>query len=128
MKIRFAVILLFISTSLFLAISCSKSSEDKLQNNGGGSCDTTDMKYTANVLPILQANCYSCHGNGNTAGSGGISLDGYANLKQYADNGFLAGNITHSPGYVGMPYGLPKLPDCEINTILDWINRGAQNN
>ena len=111
-----------------LAISCSKNSEDKLNSNTGSTCDTVNMKYTTDIVPILQANCYSCHGAGNTAGSGGISLDSYANLKVYADNGFLAGNITHAAGYVAMPYGLPKLPDCEINRILDWINRGSQNN
>jgi len=128
MKFRIPILLFVIACFLFLVISCSKSSEDKLNNNGGSACDTVNMKYTADVLPILQANCYSCHSNGNTAGSGGISLDSYDGLKKYADNGFLAGNITHAAGYVGMPYGLPKLPDCEINTILDWIKRGAQNN
>jgi hypothetical protein len=29
---------------------------------------------------------------------------------------------------VAMPYGLPKMDDCSINKILDWINRGALNN
>lgn len=128
MKFRIPIILLVTACPLLLVISCSKSSEDKLNNNGGSACDTVNMKYATDVLPILQANCYSCHGNGNTAGSGGISLDSYDGLKKYADNGYLAGNITHAAGYIGMPYGLPKLPDCEINTILDWIKRGAQNN
>jgi uncharacterized membrane protein len=126
MKICLSIVL--ISFLFVLVISCSKSSEDKLNSNTGSTCDTVNMKYTTDVVPILQANCYSCHGEGNTAGSGGISLDSYDNLKQYADNGILAGNITHAAGYVAMPYGLPKLPDCEINTILDWINRGSQNN
>ena len=126
MKIRLSIVL--ISSLFVLVISCSKSSEDKLNSNTGSTCDTVNMKYTTDVVPILQANCYSCHGEGNTAGSGGISLDSYDNLKQYADNGILAGNITHAAGYVAMPYGLPKLPDCEINTIRDWINRGSQNN
>jgi hypothetical protein len=126
MKICLSIVL--ISSLFVLVISCSKSSEDKLNGNTGSTCDTVNMKYTTDVVPILQANCYSCHGEGNTAGSGGISLDSYDNLKQYADNGILAGNITHAAGYVAMPYGLPKLPDCEINTILDWINRGSQNN
>lgn len=128
MKIRLSIILVFISGSLFLMISCSKSSEDKLSSNGGNTCDTANMQYAADVVPILQANCYGCHGNGNTAGSGGISLDSYTQLKIYADNGVLQGNITHAAGFVAMPYGLPKLADCDINTIIDWINRGSQNN
>ncbi len=127
MKTNLFIILLFISFPLLLVLSCSKISEDKLNNNSGNTCDTANIKYTTNVTPILQANCYSCHSNGNTDGSGGISLDTYAGLKKYADNGFLRGNITHAPGYIGMPYGRPKLDDCSINKIIDWINRGAQN-
>ena len=127
MKNRFFIISGFTGFVLLLLISCSKTSEDKLVSSRVSGCDTANMQYTANVLPILQANCYSCHGNGSTDGSGGIHLDSYASLKQYADNGYLRGNITHAPGYIGMPYGLPKMDDCSINKILDWINRGAQN-
>jgi hypothetical protein len=36
--------------------------------------------------------------------------------------------VTHAPGFVGMPYGLPKLPDCEVNTIVAWVHQGALNN
>lgn len=111
---------------LALTYSCTKGSQDVL--SGGATCDTVGMQYTANVVPILQENCYSCHGTGNTAGSGGILLEGFANIKPYATNGQLVGNVTHAPGYVPMPYGLPKLPDCEVNTIVDWVNNGAQNN
>jgi hypothetical protein len=113
-------------TILALNYSCKKGSQDVL--SGGTTCDTAGMTYSANVVPILQENCYSCHGNGNTAGSGGILLQGYSNLKTYAANGQLVGNVTHAPGYVPMPYGLPKLPDCEVNTIVDWVNNGALNN
>lgn len=119
------------TTGLLLAIlaltySCKKGSQDVL--SGGTTCDTVAMSYSTNVVPILQENCYTCHGNGNTAGSGGILLEGYSNLKVYATNGQLVGNVTHAPGYVPMPYGLPKLPNCEVNTIVDWVNNGALNN
>jgi len=108
--------------------SCAKENEQTLSGGLNLVCDSTNSKYTANILPILQANCYSCHGNGSTGGSGGISLDGYANLKPWAANGFLVGNVTHAPGFVGMPFGLPKLSDCDINKILSWVNHGALNN
>jgi mono/diheme cytochrome c family protein len=111
---------------LALSNACTKGSQDVL--SGGAKCDTVGMTYTADVVPILQNNCYSCHGTGNTAGSGGVLLEGYANLKPYAVNGQLVGNISHAAGYNAMPYGLPKLPDCEINTIVDWVNNGYLNN
>jgi mono/diheme cytochrome c family protein len=84
------------------------------------------MTYSNDVQPILEANCYSCHGNGNI--NGGVTLDNYAGVKAVADNGFLVGVITHAAGYPPMPDGGGKLSDCNINKIKDWINRGATNN
>lgn len=119
-------IALLVVMAIVIAYSCKKGSQDEL--SGGATCDTVGMKYATDVVPILQANCYSCHGNGNTSGSGGILLEGYANIKPYATNGQLVGNITWAPGYVDMPYGGSKLPSCEINTIVDWVKNGALNN
>jgi mono/diheme cytochrome c family protein len=125
MKIK---IIAFLSGFLLFVAACTKSSEDRLAANGGNTCDTTSVKYSAGIQNILQVNCYRCHGNGNTGGSGGILLEGYANLLPWAKNGYLVGNVTHAPGYIGMPYGEAKLPDCEVNTIVAWVNQGAQNN
>ena len=105
---------------------CSKTSEDKLAPPAP--CDTTNISYSTQVVSILTENCYSCHGNGSTGGSGGINLNTYVNLKVYADNGYLVGNVTHAAGYPGMPYGKPPLPACEINTIVAWVHQGALNN
>ena len=112
---------------------CSKTSEDQL--NGNTTCDTTSVQYARDVVPILQSICYDCHGNGNTAGSGGILLQGYTNIVVYATTfpagkpySYLEGNVIHASGYVAMPYGLPKLPVCEVNTIAAWVHQGAHNN
>lgn len=113
-----------------LIISCSKSNEES-QNTGGGSgggnnCDTVNMMFTANVLPILKTNCYSCHGNGQV--NGGVNFDTYAGVKAVADNGRLIGAITHAQGFSPMPKGMSKLSDCNINKIRSWIGRGTLNN
>ena len=106
--------------------SCKKGND---QNLGGGmTCDTVNMSYSVNVVPILEAYCYSCHGNGNTSGSGGILLEGYSNIKSWAADGYLTGNVTHAPGYVPMPYGQPALAVCQQDIIVDWVNNGYQNN
>ena len=52
-------------------------------------CDTVGMQYNRDIVPILEGNCYRCHGTGNTAGSGGILLEGYDNIKLYAQDGRL---------------------------------------
>ena len=129
-------LLIGLSVMTFVLISCSKTNETtQSQNNNGntsgnttgtGGCDTVNMKYAANIQPIIQANCYSCHGNGNV--SGGVSLGTYTGVKQQADKGNLLGTITHASGYPAMPQGSAKLDDCTINKIKDWIARGAQNN
>jgi hypothetical protein len=124
-------ILIFLSIITIIVtgmISCSKASEDLLQPASAITCDTSSVKYSTDIVQILQNNCYECHGTSSNGGSSGIVLEGYTNLKKWADNGFLVGNVTHAPGYVGMPYGRPKLPDCEVNTIVAWVNQGALNN
>ena len=108
---------------------CTKQSEDKLSKSSGvGNCDTTSVKYAADIVPILQNNCYECHGNGSSSGSGGILLEGYSNLAPWAAKGYLAGCVTHAPGYIGMPYLQPMLPDCEVNKIVAWVHQGILNN
>ena len=101
-------------------------------------CDTLNMSYSRNVVPILKNNCYSCHSTGNSVGSIGIFLDSYPNLMNWvntkiADSCYLVGNIKHLPpdstfNFIPMPYMKPKLDDCSINQIVAWVNQGAPDN
>lgn len=88
-------------------------------------CDPGTVTYSGKVLTIIQSNCYSCHGGGSTLGN--VNLDGYGNLKTYADNGKLVGTIEHRTGFSPMPQG-GKLNDCDISVIKKWISDGTQNN
>ena len=110
--------------------SCSKSNEvtesGKTDSTGSVGCDTVNMKYATDVQPVIQANCYGCHGNGQA--EGGVNLDPYSSVKHYSDNTDLIGVITHAAGYAPMPQGAAKLSDCDINKIKAWIARGALNN
>ena len=91
-------------------------------------CDTTVTNFVAQVKPILQSNCYSCHANAYAAGSGsGIKLENYADVKTYADNGKLMGSILHTSSYP-MPKNGGSLSACDIKIIKSWINRGTLNN
>jgi hypothetical protein len=123
---KFLLTIGLIGAAVLYLAGCSKQSEDKLR--AASTCDTTDISYSLQVVPILQNNCYACHGSGSTAGSGGIDLSSYTKIKVYADNGYLVGNVSHLPGYIGMPYGQPMLPSCEINTIAAWVHQGTKNN
>ncbi len=127
----------FLSCAALLAVlfySCTKSGTDGDNNNppdppgGGGNCDTVNMEYAANVVPILQANCYSCHGTNTNSGSMGRVLEGYSNIKPYAESGTLAGVISHAQGFIPMPQNGPKLSQCNIDKIKSWISNGIKDN
>jgi hypothetical protein len=132
---RYFVILSAIALVSFTVVACSKDNEQDVtnngsnnggSNNGGSTCDTANVKYSTGVVPILQTNCYGCHGNGVV--SGGVALDNFNTLRTRALNGSLIGVITHAQGYPAMPKGGAKLSDCNINKIRSWINNGALNN
>ena len=130
MKLKLSLPAAVLAMLICCAAACSKENEQKVATpvTGGTGCDTVNMKYAADVVPILQQHCYSCHATGSNGGSGGISLDSYSDLRKWADNGFLLGNVRHDPGFVGMPYMQAKLDSCTINKIVSWVKNGSQNN
>ena len=125
MNKQLVVILLIVAFPAICIVACTKENK---QNLVPTSCDTVGMQYKRDIVPILEGNCYRCHGVGNTTGSHGILLEGYENIRPYAQNGTVYGSVAHLPGYVGMPYESQKLDDCTINKILDWTEQGSPNN
>lgn len=124
-----------ISLITIFAYACTKSGGTPPEENnnpdpppGGNTCDTANMKYMDDVVPILTTNCYRCHGTTTNSGSFGRVLEGYDNLKPYAESGTLMGVITHAQGFIPMPQDAAKLTDCNINKIRSWIENGMQNN
>jgi mono/diheme cytochrome c family protein len=121
--------IIYVLMSMIVLISingCYKDVEEVLYPaTNATACDTANATYTK-VLTIIQTNCYSCHSG--TSPLGNVNLEGYANLKSYADNGKLIGAITWAPGFSQMPKGGNKLNDCDIANIQSWINQGALNN
>jgi hypothetical protein len=88
-------------------------------------CDTTLLKFGANILSIFDNHCKSCH-NINVK-NGGYDLSDYAGIKSAVDANLLPGSIEHISGFKAMPPG-NKIPDCDISKIQRWILNGAPNN
>lgn len=88
-------------------------------------CDTAQFAYTSTIKPILQTNCYGCHGT--LSPGGGYNLTDFNVLKTVALNGKLLGSVKHAASYVAMP-PVGKLPDCQITQIKKWIDAGTPNN
>ena len=125
MKKILTVLLIFFMAGIN---SCYYDSEEKLYPVLSTSCDLENVTYSATVKPILQASCYACHSNANSATLGsGIKLENYEDLKIHAQD-HLMGAIKHEPGFTPMPFNGGKLPDCEINQIQKWIDNGMLNN
>jgi mono/diheme cytochrome c family protein len=85
------------------------------------------------VRPVLVANCYDCHTDGE---SGGLRLDSLAAILRGGQSGpaivvgdpdgsLLIKAIRHTAGFPKMPSGGPKLRDAEIDAVVRWIREGA---
>jgi len=89
-------------------------------------CETDMMSYQSDILPILQSNCYRCHGAANNFGN--ITLEGYEKVRNYVNSGQLIGAIKREPGFSPMPKDRAQLLLCNIEKIEAWIADGAPNN
>lgn len=106
-----------------LLFSCTYNKEELLYSN---TCDTSNVKYSVQIVNTISVNCLGCHDA--ATGTGGIILEDYSNVRALALSGKLLGAITHSPGYRAMPDFAPKLPECRIAEIRTWIRNGMLNN
>lgn len=116
--------LLMLFALLTVPTACFYDNEEDLYGGDGGStCDTTAMSYANDILPILQANCYSCHTEASNVS--GNPFDTYAKLKNYVNAGRVVARI-NDPTNPMPPTGL--LPQCDRDKIEAWVNAGAPNN
>lgn len=126
---KITVIFLIALIMIILLPRCYFDSEESLFPDTSVTCDTFNVTYSGSVRPILQNNCLECHANNVSVALGGsVRLEEYADVKVRADDGKLVGVISHAPGFVPMPDGLPKLDDCSIAIVRKWVEDGAPNN
>ena len=93
----------------------------------GGLCDTLDVSFTSDVIPILSNNCYSCHSHSNAPDfANGLSLEDYEDVAAMSDR--IVGAIKQNEGFMPMPLGEEPLDSCQIETIEAWVNQGSLNN
>jgi hypothetical protein len=119
-------VMLLVATSAFILTfnSCAYDKAEILYPPN--TCDTATVTYTKSIMPILGANCNTCHGGSLPAG--GMDLSVYSVVKAQVDNGRLWGAVSHTAGYKPMPKNSDKLNDCNLNKIKLWILAGAPNN
>ncbi len=118
--LQFIVLML----SMTMLAGCDYDTEEDLFPDR--KCETENISYLSDVLPILELNCIVCHSQ--LVAEAGIILEGYDNLKFWVDNGRVQGSIKQEVGFVPMPPLGYELSDCEIDKILSWIEQGAPEN
>jgi hypothetical protein len=116
-------------TALAIALLVSGCYWDNVETllPAGDACDTLEVSYASDVVPILENNCLGCHSNSNApAFANGLSLEDYEDVAAMSDR--MVGAINHNAGFIPMPKNAEKLDSCKIETIEAWVNQGKLNN
>ncbi|MHB1189015.1 c-type cytochrome domain-containing protein [Thiobacillus sp.] len=103
-------------------------------------CGDKALTYQANIKPILEANCVSCHVPGGAGyEKSGLRLDSHEAIMKGTRFGAVVvpGSSVSSTLYrlvsgqadpsIRMPHGSASLPDADVATIAAWIDQGAKN-
>lgn len=117
----------YVSAGILMSVfmtACYYDNEMILYGNSQ-QCDTSAVKYSVQIISMLNTSCLNCHG-GTAAAGDGIKLDDYASVKAAADNGSLLESVIRSVN--PMPKGAGRLDDCRIAELRTWIRQGAPNN
>lgn len=121
-----AISLILILTMGRFMSSCYWENEETFYGEDH-TCDTMDVSFSSDVLPILTNHCFSCHSNATAPQFGsGVSLEDYQDVANYAS--IIQGAIKHEDGFPAMPKNGPKLDACPISIVEAWINQGKTNN
>ena len=126
---RYRKLYTYILTALLVSVAhqrsaCGQDGEDPL-----------DVSYEKQVLPIIKAKCFRCHGSKKQ--EGGLRLDLAESWLAGGDSGpaIVSGNIEENTLFQRlitsdkssrMPLDAARLNDSELQLIRKWITEGAQ--
>lgn len=80
----------------------------------------TENEYSTQVVPILKAHCYECHGNG--AKEGDLTLDQFTTEEQALTRSDLWWNVLKNVrSHVMPPAGQEQLSQEDADTLTKWI-------
>ncbi len=121
---RFRPLLL---SSLLLATGCLAPDDVGPDGGGGGDAGTEEVTWYRDVLPIVQANCQTCH---TTGGIGPFSLDRYEDAAPFAASMASAVERGTMPPWLpaegcGEFHGTRRLTEDEIAVLRAWADGGA---
>ena len=101
---------------LIFVFACSKN------NNNAADCSTTAKSFASDVTPIIQSSCATnsgCHASGSVNGPGALTT--------YSQIFNARSDIRAAVSSGAMPQN-GSLSTAQKNSIICWIDAGAQNN
>lgn len=119
MKKNIIPILAFVFVAMSATIGCYYDNEEELYPKDPDACDTANVSFAADILPIIQGNCAGCH-----PGSGGFPLENYAQVKAKVDNGSFNLRVLITQDMP--PSSANQLNTCQKLLIQSWLAKGAQ--
>lgn len=117
------IVIFFVIIFLF---SCNYDNEESLY--GIYDCDTNFVSFEMDIYPIISSHCTMCHGGPSP--SAGLSLETYAQIYQSATEPYngIIDRISRPEGDPLMMPGSYRIPQCQIDKIVAWVEQGALNN
>ena len=112
---------IFLLATLGSVSGCYYDNAEQLYGTGG-TCDSTST-WSADIQPLIQAQCLGCH-QGASA-NGGLDLSSHASVQNSALNGSLMDRIQRGAGDpLAMPPSGP-LSNCNVAKVRVWERGGA---
>lgn len=120
----YRVLLQMLTCFSLVSTACYYDVEEDLVDPSA--CQTTNVSFNKDILPIIEARCYKCHAA--DLNQGNVTLEGYDAIKIFVENNRLLGAVKHEQGFSPMPQNEAMLSSCQIGMIESWIEEGAEDN
>jgi hypothetical protein len=127
------IVVLAIWSGLFVGYLALTNPSEEASSPTPTTSENAQVSFSADVLPVFETRCQRCHGPGRA--EMGLRLDSYADVVSGSSHGPVIVPGSADASYLvdlivsgSMPYGSAKLPEDEIQTIIDWVDAGAPDN
>ena len=111
---------------ILLLNSCNYDNEESLY--GIFDCDTNFVSFQMDIYPIINSHCTTCHGGPSLSAE--LALETYVQIYTSATDPYngIINRISRLEGDPLMMPGSYRIPQCQIDKIVAWVNQGALNN
>lgn len=117
------VVMAFAGLALMAACKTTTKTAETAKAEAAPNCDGTNFSYVADIKPIMEQYCTSCHGED---GAAGLNFNNKSDIVKAANKGELLGTIKWHSGFPQMPPSGVQLTKATIDKIECWISNGMK--